>query len=48
MEATNPGNIYGSTFPNSPGWTNILSGTNLGGQISTRLNTKSEYNDMEY
>ena len=25
-------NHYSSTFPNSPGWTNIVSGTNIGGR----------------
>ena len=38
LPTTSSGNIYGSTFPNSPGWTYIVSGTNIGGRSRFFLN----------
>jgi hypothetical protein len=39
LPATSSGNIYVSTFPNSPGLTHIVRGTNIGGRSQMLLVT---------
>lgn len=39
LPSTSSGNIYGSTSPNSPDWTHIVSCTNIGGRSQMLLVT---------
>jgi len=46
LPATISGNFYGTTFPNSPGCTNIVRDTNIEGQINLVAPCKLNVGDV--